>query len=69
MMGEPGWVDRVWGALLEEQAAGRRRIARERPESFDLEIAAGRERAARSQARFAAEVEAGRRTALNQSRS
>jgi hypothetical protein len=63
MPGEVGWVDRVYEALLDEQAAGRRRIARERTEQFDLEQRAGRDWVARAQARLAAEVEAGRCTA------
>jgi hypothetical protein len=52
----------------DEIDAGRRRSARERPETFDQEIAAGRDWEARAQARLAAEVEAGRKTAAKQSR-
>ena len=62
MPGEVGWVDRVYEALLDEQAAGRRRIARERTEQFDQEQDAGRRWEERVNERLRLEQEAGRQT-------
>ena len=62
MLHEPGWIDRVWEGLLDEQAAGRRRISRERTEQFDQEQDAGRHWEERANERLRVEQEAGRRT-------
>jgi len=62
MLHEVGWIDRVWEALLEEQAAGRRRISRERTEQFDQEQDAGRRWEERVNERLRLEQEAGRQT-------
>jgi hypothetical protein len=63
MLHEVGWVDRVFEGLLEEQAAGRRRISRERTEQFDQEQDAGRHWEERAQKRLELEQEQGRRIA------
>ena len=47
--------------LAEEQEAGRRRLARLRPEEFDVEVDVGRNWAERARARLEAEQAAGRR--------
>jgi hypothetical protein len=48
--------------LAEEVEAGRKCLARGRPEDFAAEVDAGRDWAARARARLEAEQEAGRRT-------